>query len=582
MCSIGPDQFSEFLAGMSEMDQHVITAPGNINLPVIHALIWWMNSALHSFPTVAVIPYSHDLSRLPAYLQQLVMESNGKSVGVDGRSVFGGTSPVVWGEAGTNGQHAFFQMLHQGTQVVPVEFVTTAASLGTDDEAHDLLFANVIAQSEALAAGRAHNEPHKSFEGNRPSSVLVLDELSPRRLGSLIAMYEHSATIQGWLMGINSFDQWGVELGKVLAVDAASAIAGGSLVDKKTMTHPLLNWYVSIRKNCHATNSKGDNLPAMASASSKPIINSAERMLNLVALLTESNRPLTLEDIGNYMEHQYPEKAEARRTAFERDKKSLRKLGVPITMQVLGGNDAGKTAYSIDRTEYKLINFDLTNDELSALQQAAALVQIDTQWGKQAVQWLGGDIDESPSNTVAHVDARSQELPQLWSAIAKSCQISFPYHGRVRTVYPYGLISRSGFWYLVAFDIDRQAQVTYRVDRFEDAATIGEPESFVRPADFNLATSFERDAKAFPGADAEVAIVRLDSRIAPGVIRELGEDAIVAVRSDGSVDVEVSCGNRVAFRSWLYAMVDRAEVVSPESVRNEVIADLVRLAGGAS
>jgi glucose-6-phosphate isomerase len=139
-------------------------------------------------------------------------------------------------------------MLHQGTQVVPVEFVTTAASLGTDDEAHDLLFANVIAQSEALAAGRTHNEPHKTFEGNRPSSVLVLDELNPRRLGSLIAMYEHSAAIQGWLMGINSFDQWGVELGKVLAIDAASVIADGSQLDTKTMTHPLLNWYISIRK----------------------------------------------------------------------------------------------------------------------------------------------------------------------------------------------------------------------------------------------------------------------------------------------------------------------------------------------
>ena len=248
MCAIGGDQFSEFLAGMSEMDHHVVTAPNNVNLPVMHALIWWMNSALHAFPTVAVIPYSHDLSRLPAYLQQLVMESNGKSVGVDGRSVLGGTSPVVWGEAGTNGQHAFFQMLHQGTQIVPVEFVTTGASLGTDDEAHDLLFANVIAQSEALAAGRAHNEPHKSFEGNRPSSVLVLDELNPRRLGSLIAMYEHSATIQGWLMGINSFDQGGVELGKILAVNAANVIASGVSTDKQTMTHPLLNWYTSIRK----------------------------------------------------------------------------------------------------------------------------------------------------------------------------------------------------------------------------------------------------------------------------------------------------------------------------------------------
>jgi glucose-6-phosphate isomerase len=248
MCAIGGDQFSEFLAGMAEMDNHVVTAPANVNVPMMHALIWWMNSALHSFSTVAVIPYSHDLSRLPAYLQQLVMESNGKSVGTDGRSVLGGTSPVVWGEAGTNGQHAFFQMLHQGTQIVPVEFVTTASSLGTDDEAHDLLFANVIAQSEALAAGRVHAEPHKTFEGNRPSSVLVLDELNPRGLGSLIAMYEHSAVIQGWLMGVNSFDQWGVELGKVLAVDAASAIAIGSHTDSKTMTHPLLNWYISIRK----------------------------------------------------------------------------------------------------------------------------------------------------------------------------------------------------------------------------------------------------------------------------------------------------------------------------------------------
>jgi predicted DNA-binding transcriptional regulator YafY len=149
-------------------------------------------------------------------------------------------------------------------------------------------------------------------------------------------------------------------------------------------------------------------------------------------------------------------------------------------------------------------------------------------------------------------------------------------------VHPFGLISRNGFWYLIAFDTDREAQVTYRVDRFEDAATIGAPESFTRPSDFNLATAFERDAKAFLSEDTELARVRLDRRIAPGVVRELGDDAIVASRSDGSVDVEVACGNRVAFRSWLYAMVDRAEVVSPESVRNEVIADLVRLAGGAS
>jgi glucose-6-phosphate isomerase len=248
MCAIGADKFGEFLVGMSEMDHHVMTAPTKHNVPVVHALIWWMNSALHSFPTVAVIPYSHDLSRLPAYLQQLMMESNGKSVGVDGHSVLGGTSPVVWGESGTNGQHAFFQMLHQGTQVVPVEFVTTAASLGQDDEAHDLLFANVVAQSEALAVGRMHDESHRVFSGNRPSSVLVLDELNPRRLGSLIAMYEHSAVIQGWLMGINSFDQWGVELGKTMAIETASAIVNGVASNEQTLTHPLLNWYLQFRK----------------------------------------------------------------------------------------------------------------------------------------------------------------------------------------------------------------------------------------------------------------------------------------------------------------------------------------------
>lgn len=248
MCAIGGERFTKFLAGMSEMDHHVVTAPTRHNVPVVHALIWWMNSALHSFPTVAVIPYSHDLARLPAYLQQLVMESNGKSVGVDGRSVLGGTSPVVWGAPGTNGQHAFFQMLHQGTQIVPVEFVTTVASLGQDEEAHDLLFANVIAQSEALAVGRMHDEPHRVFSGNRPSSVIVLDELSPYGLGSLIAMYEHSAVIQGWLMGINSFDQWGVELGKTMAVGTAAAIANGVVSDDETLTHPLLKWYLQIRK----------------------------------------------------------------------------------------------------------------------------------------------------------------------------------------------------------------------------------------------------------------------------------------------------------------------------------------------
>ena len=323
-------------------------------------------------------------------------------------------------------------------------------------------------------------------------------------------------------------------------------------------------------------------LPSMASTSSRPTINAAERMLNLVALLTGSSQPLTLEAIDNAMRGQYPPKPEARRTAFERDKKSLRALGVPITMQTLSGSEAGKTAYSIDRTEYKLIDFGLTSEELSALQQAAAVVQIGTQWGKQAVQWLGGEIVDAPMSAVAHIDAQAQVLPALWLAVSTRCSISFSYHSRTRTVHPYGLIARNGFWYLISFDTERNAQVTYRVDRIEGAITSGSPESFVRPPDFDLASSFARDPKEFAGATSEMARVRLDHRVAPAVIRELGDDAVVARRTDGSVDVEVSCGNRMAFRSWLYAMVDRAEVLSPLNVRDEIIADLQRMAGGAS
>jgi predicted DNA-binding transcriptional regulator YafY len=316
-------------------------------------------------------------------------------------------------------------------------------------------------------------------------------------------------------------------------------------------------------------------------AGNKSTVNSTERMLNLVALLSESTLPLTLEDISNKMSGQYPEKDEARRTAFERDKKSLRKLGIPITTQTLAGSDAGKTAYSIDRAGYTLIDFALTEEELSALQQAAAMVQIGTSWGKQAVQWLGGEIVDTELSAAVKVDAQSHVLPTLWAAVASFNTVSFSYHGRRRTVHPYGLIARNGFWYLIAFDTERAMQVTYRVDRIEDDITVGAAHSFERPEGFDLATAYKRDPKDFADAGTEVAIVRLDHRVAPAVMRELGDDAVVARRTDGSVDIEVACGNRPAFKSWLFAMVDRAEVLSPDSVRQEIIADLQRMAGGA-
>jgi glucose-6-phosphate isomerase len=252
MCAIGRDQFMQFLAGMEHMDHHVVTSDIPTNLAVMHALVWFVNAVCHQMPTVAVIPYSSDLGRLPAYLQQLVMESNGKSVDIDGEPLATPSSPVVWGEPGTNGQHAFFQMLHQGTQVVPVEFIGTVEPLGTDADAHNLLMANMIAQSEALAVGSANTDAHKEFSGNRPSSVLMLERLDPQHLGALISLYEHSTAIQGWLIGVNSFDQFGVELGKHMATIAAQSIKNGHADASQTMTHPLMEWYLQAKKNVHS------------------------------------------------------------------------------------------------------------------------------------------------------------------------------------------------------------------------------------------------------------------------------------------------------------------------------------------
>ena len=248
MVAVGEKAFRDFLQGMAEMDAHVAHTPIEKNLPVFHGALWFLNSVTHQMPTVAVVPYSHDLGYLPAFLQQLVMESNGKGVHSDGTVVDHPTSPVVWGESGTNGQHAFFQMLHQGTQVVPVEFVSSVAPMGHDAVAHELLIANMFAQSEALAAGRKGVSSHRDFPGNRPSSVLMLDELTPRRLGSLVAMYEHSVAVQGWLMGVNSFDQFGVELGKELALDAADSMARGAVHTSQTLTHPLMNWFLEKKR----------------------------------------------------------------------------------------------------------------------------------------------------------------------------------------------------------------------------------------------------------------------------------------------------------------------------------------------
>ena len=225
--AIGPQGFRDFLAGAHAMDEHFRTAPLAANLPVRLGLldVWYRN--FHGFGSRSIAPYHSALKRWPAYLQQLEMESNGKRVDAAGQALPFSTSPVLWGEPGTNGQHAYFQMLHQGTEVVPVEFVAVKQERHALAGHQPLLLANVLAQAQALMVGKSDAGGHKHFPGNRPSTFLLLDELTPASLGALIALQEHRVFVSGSLWGINSFDQWGVELGKVLAMDVASRLASG-------------------------------------------------------------------------------------------------------------------------------------------------------------------------------------------------------------------------------------------------------------------------------------------------------------------------------------------------------------------
>jgi glucose-6-phosphate isomerase len=226
--AIGSAGFRQFLAGAHDMDEHFRTAPLPSNLPVRLGLldVWYRN--FHGFGSRSIAPYHSALRRLPAYLQQLEMESNGKRVDASGASLPFATSPVLWGEPGTNGQHAYFQMLHQGTDVVPVEFVAVKTPRHSLPDHHTLLLANVLAQAQALLLGQADAGGHKHFTGNRPSTFFLLDDLTPASLGALIALQEHRVFVSGSLWGINSFDQWGVELGKVLAKDVQARLLSGN------------------------------------------------------------------------------------------------------------------------------------------------------------------------------------------------------------------------------------------------------------------------------------------------------------------------------------------------------------------
>ena len=260
MIAIGPDNFRKMLAGFHAMDEHFRTTPFAKNLPVVMALLSVWYNDFFGAQTVAVLPYEQYLKRFPAYLQQLTMESNGKHVTLAGTHVMHDTGAIYWGEPGTNGQHSFYQLIHQGTRLIPCDFIGFARSLNPIGKHHDILMANVFAQAEALAFGKTAEQvkaegtpdwliPHRVFEGNRPSNVILAEELTPEILGALIALYEHIVFVQGVVWQVDSFDQWGVELGKVLANRIVPELEGSGTLSHDSSTNALIERYRAGRSN---------------------------------------------------------------------------------------------------------------------------------------------------------------------------------------------------------------------------------------------------------------------------------------------------------------------------------------------
>jgi glucose-6-phosphate isomerase len=264
MIAIGPDNFRAMLDGFHQMDEHFRTAPFERNLPVLMGLLGLWYNNFFAAQTIAVFPYEQYLKRFPAYLQQLTMESNGKHVTLDGNEVVYKTGPIYWGEPGTNGQHSFYQLIHQGTRLIPCDFIGFLQPLNPLGCHHDLLLANVFAQAEALAFGKTPQEvqaegtpawlvPHRTFEGNRPSSTILLERLTPEALGKLVALYEHCVFTQGAIWDIDSFDQWGVELGKALAARIIPDLEGGSVrqLEHDSSTNSLIRRYRKSKELLH-------------------------------------------------------------------------------------------------------------------------------------------------------------------------------------------------------------------------------------------------------------------------------------------------------------------------------------------
>ena len=304
-----------------------------------------------------------------------------------------------------------------------------------------------------------------------------------------------------------------------------------------------------------------------------------ERLTNLLALLLETRQPLSLVAIANELAGQYPDVAANRRAAFERDKAALREIGVPIEQEIVSGGDAaGQTRYWIDRDRYELRGLDLDDDEMRALQVAMAATRPGSSTGQDALWKLGaGLLDEQAP--VAAIVPDLPALPVLRDAVAARSSVTFRYRDVDRTVDPWGLLLRDGFWYLVGYDHGREERRTYRIDRIQGAVTAVPGSTFERPAGFDPREAFPDDPKEI-GADPSRpdAIVRIDARRAARAAGELGAERVRSRHDDGSIEVAVPCGNEPAFRSWLLGYLDAAEVVSPDDVRANVVAWLEAVA----
>lgn len=306
-------------------------------------------------------------------------------------------------------------------------------------------------------------------------------------------------------------------------------------------------------------------------------------MINLLALLVERSRPLTLKQIRRELGNQYSDQDEAARAAFERDKSELRKMGIPIEMVTLGGDQAGEGGYTIDRRSFLLADLKLTDAERAALELAIATVRMGAVVGEGALWKLGGErVTKAPATSV-NVQLTDDVLRSLAAGVIDRKSLTFTYKSEKRTVDPYGLLARGGFWYLVGHDHLRGAQRVFRVDRIESSIGVVNA-SFERPADFDLesAVPTERDMLADGEAPDTHAVVRVDASLASRVRDEFGDAAVLSTNADSSMDFRIPCANLAAFRSWLFAMVDRAVVVSPPHVRDHIVAALREMARGNS